>query len=206
MATFYQGTRPVLKGRTTADEVNTYTGEAGVYSNWSLMNPSHPLDGAPDSAYTPGSGDSPHGLNLTRYFQGDDSGSAVEELNDPGMGKRLDGFRYRPLENKAAGNNLVFKSGFGHDDRVTDYSLIDQYDDSEKQRRLDDPGHDIRAIDASGTASSFGYFNPWVYKGVGAAPLADTTQDVPEGYDNEYGHNRVLEWQGVPSAAALATS
>lgn len=206
MAIFYQGTRPILKGRTTANEINTFTGQAAVYSNWSLMNSDRPLDGAPDNDHTPGTGYHPHGLTLTRYFRGLDSGGANEQLDSPGNGVRMDGFRYRPLENKAAGNNLVFKDVYGHEPRVTDYSQWDQYDDSERQRRLDNPGHVIRAIDAAGTANTFGYFDPFVYKGVTTTPLHDTSQTVPTTYDNEYGHNRVMEWQGVTSAQALATS
>jgi hypothetical protein len=204
MATFYQGTRPVLKGRTTADETNTFTGEAGVYSNWSIMNPSHVLDGAPDTAHTPGTGYHPHGLQMTRMFRGLDTQSQVWEMATPGAGVRLEGFRYHPLENKAAGNNLAFRSGFGHADRVTDYSLLDQFDDTDRQRRLDDPGHAIRYVDAAGTANSFGYFNHYIYKGITTPPLQDTSQAVPDGYDNEYGHNRVMEWQGVTSAQALS--
>lgn len=206
MATFYQGTRPVLKGRTTANEIHDFTGRAAVYSNWSLMNSDHPLDGAPDSDHTPGTGYHPHGLMLTRYYRGLISGGANESMSDPGSGVRLEGFRYRPLENKAAGNNLAFKASYGHIPRETDYSQWDAYDDSERQRRLDDPGHIVRAHGAAGTANSFGYFDHFIYKGVTTPPLEDTSQTVPTDYDNEYGHNRVMEWQGVTSAKALATS
>jgi hypothetical protein len=203
MALFYSGKRPVLKGRDADQNINTYTNEVEEYSNWSLMNPSHVLDGIPATPHTPGDGYHPHGLNLTRYYNGDDSESRIRSLRDAGSGVRIDGMRYRPLENKAAGNNLVFGSSYGHEPRATDYSLIDPYDDTDRQRRLDDPGHAIRAIDATGTAASFGYFDPYVYKGVTTVSLGETTQAYPTDFDHEYGKNRVNEWRGVTSAKAL---
>jgi hypothetical protein len=113
--------------------------------------------------------------------------------------------RYRPLENKAAGNALVFYSGYGHAPRVTDYSQWDAYDDSDRFVPLASSavGHVKRAYGASGTAANFGYFDHFIYKGVTTQPLANTSQTVPTGYDHDYGRNRVNEWQGVTSAKAL---
>lgn len=208
MSMYYTGKRPVLKGR-SGTNINTFTGRVGVYSNWELMDPDHALDGAPRLNYTPGTGDSPHDLQMTRRFRGLDD-TSVWKLRAVGSGTRLDGFRYRPLENKAAGNNLVFKSAYGHavltpqQRQESDYAEIDPYDDTYRQRRLDDPGHIIRDIDAAGTANSFGYFNIYIYKGITEQPLEDTSQTVPEGHDNAYGHNRVNEWFGVTSAKALS--
>lgn len=206
MATFYQGTRPVLKGRDADESIHPYKG-VGVYSNWALFNTSHVLDGAPDTDHTPGTGYHPHGLQLTRRFRGlETHGTSVEQLRSPGGGVRLGShFRWHPNENKAAGNNLVFKAGFGHIVRTVDYSLNDYYDDTYRQRRLDDAGHAIRYTGDAGVVEGMGAYRPFVNQGVTAQPLSDTTQEYPEGsdYGTVYGRNRVGEWVGVPSGKAL---
>ena len=92
MATFYSGFRSVLKGRNSDDSVHPWKGTAGTYSNYSLFNTSHVLDGAPDNDHTPGTGYHPHGLAMTRWYlglQNDDM-----PLRAPG---HTDDQRYRPL-------------------------------------------------------------------------------------------------------------
>ncbi len=201
MAVFYLGPRPVLRGRSSTGNVHPWKGTEEVYSNYSIYNSSQILDGAPNNDHTPGTGRHPHDLKMSRIFRGLEN--REQPLDAPGGGARIEGMRYRPLENKAAGNNKVFKSGFGHVDRVTSYSLVPPYSHSYKFQPLDVVGHAARDIDADGTANSFGRFGPHVNKGVTDEPLDRDGQTVPEGYDNEYGRNRVLEWQGIPSARAL---
>lgn len=202
MSVFYVGPRPVLRGKNDNDAVNPYTGETGTYSNWDIFNTSHVLSGMPNTDVAPGSGDYPHGLTLSRRYRGLDT---LNPLDNSGGGARIDGMRFRPLENKAAGNALVFYSGYGHIRRVTDYSEWDPYDDSDRFVPLTSSavGHVKRAYGAAGTAANFGYFDHFIYKGVTTQPLEDTVQTVPTGYDHDYGRNRVNEWQGVTSAKAL---
>lgn len=202
MAIFYVGPRPVLRGKNSGDAVHPITGAEGVYSNWDIHNTSHVLAGAPNNDHTPGTGYHPHGLTLTRRHRGLDT---LNPLDNSGGGARIDGMRYRPLENKAAGNALVFYSGYGHIPRVTGYSQWDAYDDSDRFVPLTSSavGHVKRAHGAAGTAATFGYFDHYIYKGVTDEPLEDTVQTVPTTYDNAYGRNRVNEWQGVTSAKAL---
>lgn len=202
MAVFYVGPRRVLKGRNSNNMVNPYKGTAGTYSFYPLYSTDHVLDGAPNENYVPGSGAHPHGLNLSRVFVGLED--AVQPLRSAGEGSRIDGMRFRPFENRSAAGAVVFDSTFGHEIRETDYSYNRRYEHTYRFERMDDPGHEIRYIDAAGTANSFGAFGPYVRKGVGEAAFVDDFgQEVPAGYDNEYGHNRVNEWRGVTSAKAL---
>lgn len=200
MAMFYTGFRNVLKGRNWNDAEHPTKG-VGVYSNWALFNTSHVLDGAPREDHVPGSGRHPHDVRLTQMYHGE---FPTYPLEDPGNGPRIEGMRYRPLENKAAGNNLVFKSGYGHEPRETAYSVYNNFTfDGVGVHVLDDPGHEVRA-EGEGGASTFGAFDPWIYKGITDPALADPGHEVPEGYDNAYGFNKVNEWQGVPSSKALS--
>jgi len=204
MTVFYTGMRPVLKGRNSNDAVHPNKGVVGTYSNWSLFNTSHVLDGAPNNNHVPGEGRHPHGISMSRRYNGlETHSSQVEELRAAGGGVRITGMRYRPLENKAAGNNLAFISGYGHIDRETSYSLVDHYDDTNRQVQISDPGHVRRGVDAANTANSFGAFDPHIYKGVPTGQLDDAGSARPTGYDNSYGKNRVLEWRGVTSARIL---
>lgn len=201
MALFYQGKRPVLKGRNSSDSKNPYKGNVvGTYSNWSIYNTSHVLDGAPNSHVEPGDGAYPGDYAMSRYFRGDDTGSAIVNLRAAGGGVRITGMRYRPLENKAAGNNKVFKSVYGHavlTPTTRTYSF-DDYIQGTYRPALITGGHAVRYIDASGTANSFGSFGPWVNKGVTDEPLSNTSAS-----SDEYGRKKVNEWKGVTSAKAL---
>lgn len=207
MSVFYTGPRPVNKGKISSDAVHTWKGTAGTYSNWDLFNPSQVLDGAPNSDVRPGGGSFPHGLMLSRYFEGLINGSAVRDMATPG---HTDDQRFRPLENKAAGQALVFKTGYGHADRVTSYSLIDHYDDSNRQTYLDDPGHTERSwgnADATpvGPAATFGRFDIYIYKGITTHSMLASTRGTtqPDDAHSEYGRNRINEWRGVTSSKAL---
>lgn len=206
MAVFYTGYRPILRGQNDSDWVNTYTGRRGTYSNWSLMSSAHVLDGAPNTNHTPGTGYSPHGLQLTRRFLGYDAETA--RVKNAGSGARLTGMRYRPKEYKGLDGAEVFQSNFGHVVRVTAYSQHSNWiyyglaiDDP-----LLNPGHPVRNYGDPGVPATFGVFRPSEPHGVAAAQVFVSTygQAVPAtASTNPYGHNRVREWRGVTSAKAL---
>jgi len=202
MALFYQGSRPVTKGRNSNDSVHPYKG-VGVYSNWSLYNTSHVLDGAPNTDHTPGTGRHPHGYQMSRRYTGLDTRYPLE---NSGNGPELTWWTKLStlMAMRGEDGQAVFKNGFGHVDRVNSFSLLDPWTyRGVTTRPLNDPGHTYRNVDAAGTANSFGAFAPHIYKGVTPRPLNDSGQLKPEGYDNVGGHNRVNEWRGVPSAKAL---
>jgi hypothetical protein len=202
MALFYTGSRPVTKGRNSNDAVNPYKGSAGTYSNWSLYNTSHVFDGMPNVNHVPGTGRHPHGLQMSRWYRGEDTKFPMDGV---GTGNRIEGMRYRPLENKAVGSAKVFQPTYGmsvEERRARGYSF-DDYSHDNRQNRLEDIGHTLRFIGAAGTAATFGRFDPHVNKGVSAQPFDDFGQPLPEGYDNPYGRNRTLEWRGIPSAKAI---
>lgn len=211
MATFYVGKRPVLRGRRDSDfsfteKTKTLSGKTrsavGTYSRYTLFGPGV-LTGAPDNDHTPGTGYSPHGLFLTRYFRGLDTKGA---LDGPGSGARLTGARYRPLEYKGLSVAAALAdSSLGHARRVTSYSQYDNFtfDGVTSAEALKAPGHAIRAIGASGTAASFGYFDPYGYKGTTTQALSGATQAYPTTFDHAYGKNRVNEWRGLPGSKAL---
>lgn len=210
MATFYIGIRPVLRGRSSdefsfAEKTSTLSGKVrsatGVYSNYSLFSPGL-LTGAPDSGHDIGDGRHPHGLFLSRRYRGLDT---QEPMDGAGGGERLSYHRTKPLEHKGLPGAVVFPSGYGHTDRVTGYERYDnfKFDGIASAETLTDPGHAKRAIGDSGTAATFGAFDPHINKGVSAQALAGTSGGVPDGYDNEYGKNRVNEWHGVTASKAL---
>jgi hypothetical protein len=110
--------------------------------------------------------------------------------------------RYRPLEYKGTGGQGVFSGTWGHADRVTSYSNYNNniFDGIDSAELMADPGHAIRS---SGGAASFGAFGPHVHKGT-TEVFSDTYgQGVPDGYQNDYGRNRVNEHRGVTSSKAL---
>lgn len=202
MALFYAGPRPVLKGRNSNNMINPYKGTAGTYSFYPLYSTDHVLDGAPENNYTPGSGEYPHGLNLSRVYTGLENN--IQPLKSAGDGARIDGMRFRPFESKGAVGTFVFSSSFGHVTRETDYSYNRRYEHTYKFQRMSDPGHSARFTSEDGAADSFGAFAPYEYKGAGDGVFGSGYgQTVPAGYDNEYGRNRVNEWRGVPSSEAL---
>lgn len=198
MALFYTGKRPVTKGRNSSESVHHWKGTAGKYSNYSIFNPSHIFDGAPNTNHTPGSGRHPGSVMLSQMFNGE---FASYPITNVGGGTRIDGMRYRPLEKKATGGAQVFGTGWGHVVRESDYRH-DLYSHENRTERLDDVGHSKRT-DETGAPATFGHFGPYEHKGTANGPLVDSGYAYPTGYDNLYGKNRVQEWQGVASAKAL---
>jgi hypothetical protein len=197
MATVYIGYRPILKGRNANDSIHYWKGKVGVYSNWSLMNPSHPLDGAPDRNAVLGNDTRLSRPTFLEYiFAG---GHHLYRMANAGGGARLDYGRFRPLEYKGLLGASAFPGTFGHQVRVTDYSQYNNYifDGVSAADIMLATGH-VRRFNAS----YGGAFDPYIFKGV-VSVMVNTGQALPVGYDNPYGHNRVLEWRGVPSAQAL---
>lgn len=203
MTTFYVGYRNVLKGRNDTDAVNPYKKKVAVYSNYSIYNPSHVLDGAPDKNHLPGDGYFPHDIFLSRRFRGLDT---QEPMDNAGDGVRLSYGRFRPLEykglsvSKALGNpgHAIRHNAFTYSFYTTNF-----YVGLDADRALNAPGHAIRYIGAPGTANSFGAFNPYIYKGTSTAALKGGGKAVPAVGTDPYGFEHTLEWFGVPSSKAL---
>lgn len=197
MAT-YTGLRPIRPQKNSSDAVHPTRGE-GVYSYWDIFNSTQLLEDMPIDNHLPGTGYSPHNLQMSYWYRG--LGFQQYPLTAPGLGDRIDGMRYRPWEYKGTDGQGVFSGTWGHANRVTDYSQWDRYDDSERITHLKSTsGHGIRLIGDSGVANSFGRFQNWIYKGV-EPTLNDPGQS---GEPSDYGHYDALEWKGVPSAKALS--
>lgn len=208
MATFYVGPRPVLKGRSSAEMVNPYTsmtGKAkgtGTYSFYPLYSASSVLDGAPDRHVAPGTGEFPGNRFLSQLFNG--STLYVHPLSGsfPNGSATYEGARFRPLEFKGLSGAAAFPSGFGHADRVSEYSYNNFiFDGVTSSNVFANLGHAPRT-EAQGAPSSFGLFRPNDTHGVTSAKV------FTDGYGQanvttEYGREKVQEWYGVPSAKAL---
>lgn len=197
MATAYVGVRPVLRGRMASEFRNPSKAKpVGTYSHYVNFAPGL-LTGMPDNHHVPGTGYHPHGIAMTRRHRGLDT---KNPLDAPGLGARISGMRFRPLENKAAGNNLAFPVGFGHAKRSTAYSVYNNFsfDGVTSAQQFVNTGHAKRVIGTSGTAASFGAWTPDKYKGVTTQALANPINTNPV-----YGHQNVNEWKGVASAKAL---
>lgn len=212
MATFYVGPRPVLKGRSTANMVNPYTtmtGKAkgtGTYSFYPLYSTDHVLDGAPDNHHVPGTGRHPGNLFLSQLFTG--SVFYVHPLSGsfPDGSATYEGARFRPYEYKGLAGSVAFPRDFGQANQYfSEYSYNNYiFDGVDSANVMANTGHAQRT-EAQGAPSSFGYFIPAAFSGVQSAVVftAGYGEAYPTGYDNEYGQNRVKEFQGVPSAKAL---
>lgn len=203
MATFYVGPRPVLKGRSTADMVNPYKGTAGTYSFYPLFAKGL-LDGAPDNHHVPGTGERPGNRFLSQIFNG--TTLYIHPLSGtfPDGTATYDGARFKPKEYKGLTGAAAFPSGYGHADRVTDYSLYSNYFfDGVTSAEIFAAGFGHAArTEAQGAPASFGVFRPSEAQGVSSAKV------FTDGYGQanvtgDYGREKVKEWYGVPSAKAL---
>lgn len=205
MATFYVGRRPVLKGKNSNDAVHTWKNKKGTYSNWDIFNTSHVLDGGPDNNYTIGSGDRPHGLQMSRWYRGLDT---KFPMDGAGGGTRLSYHRTKMHEYKGLTATQAMNNP-GHEARPHTYSwsrnsTTNFFRGVASANPLLNGGHSIRAIGAAGTANSFGRFDPHVNKGVSGQALAGASGGVPAADAvGVYGFEHINEWNGVPSAKAL---
>jgi hypothetical protein len=106
------------------------------------------------------------------------------------------------MEYKGLAGAAAFPSGFGHADRVSDYSYNNNiFDGVPSADIFANTGHAART-EAQGAPSSFGVFKPEEFQGVTSSKIftvgygqANTTGD--------YGREKVQEYFGVPSAKAL---
>jgi hypothetical protein len=208
MATFYVGPRPVLKGRSSVEMVNPYTtmsGKvkgAGTYSFYPLYSTSHVLDGAPNNHFAPGTGQFPGNVFLSQLFNG--STLYVHPLSGlfPDGKATYDGARFRPLEFKGLSGAAAFPLGFGHADRISDYSYNNYiFDGVTSSDVFANTGHGPRT-EAQGAPSSFGLFRPSEPQGVESAKVFTDGYGLPN-TTTDYGREKVQEWYGVPSAKAL---
>lgn len=204
MATAYVGPRPVLKGRTSANMVHPYKNKVGVYSFWVNWSPDQVLDGAPDNHHVPGTGRHPGNVFLSQVFRG-----AMTYLHplagDFADGAGYEGARFKPMEYKGLAGAKAFPAGFGHADRVSEYSYNNNiFDGVTSAKVLTNVGH-AKRTEAQGAPATFGVFIPDAFQGVTSTQIFTSGygQAIPAGYDNEYGRNRVKEFRGVPSAKAL---
>lgn len=198
--------------------------KVGVYSYYPLFGPGL-LTGAPDNNHVPGTGIYPHAIFLSRVFLGLQTSARKTSLLAPGLGPRLAyaGGRFRPLEYKGLDSDRVFPAHMGHGFRdpvrveFTWASWSNYYFAGlPSAQALPDAqlGHKLRSIGAAGAPATFGAFQPYIYKGVDPTLKEGSItrhgeqstalgEAIPSGHDNAYGHNRVNEWFGVPSAKAL---
>ena len=203
MAIFYTGYRQVTKGRNANDSVHPDKG-VGEYSNYSLWNTSHVLDGAPNNHHVPGTGYFAGDYYLSSIMTGAFLDPAIP-LEGPGLGPELDWYTlFSTLLAKRGedGQHAFGGASFGHALRDSDYSYGYAQHAADMTEELANGGHAERYVDGAGAANSFGHFAPHVHKGV-TVVFSDYGQAVPDNYDNEYGHNKPMEWRGVPSAQIL---
>lgn len=198
MATFYVGYRQVLRGRNANNFVHSTKNKVGVYSNYSLMDNSPKLlSGFPDNAYTRGT--YKQALLLEYIAAGLPH---IAPMSGAGGGARVDGARFRPLENKGLAGAKAFPSGYGHAVRGDIYSFSNYsnfiFDGLAAVEALASPGHAIRYGLSYG-----GPFKPYQNQGITPQALAGGGQAVPAVATGSYGHNRVNEWRGLPSSRAL---
>jgi hypothetical protein len=205
MATFYDGPRPVLKGRNTSQMVNPYKGTAGTYSFYPLFSTSHVLDGAPDNHHVPGTGYHPGNVLLSQLFNG--TNLYVHPLSGtfPDGKATYDGARFKPLEYKGLSTAKAFSTGYGHAvDRASDYALYSNYKfDGVTSANVFASGFGhAQRTDAQGAAASFGLFIPDEKHGVPSA-IVFTSGYGQANTTGDYGREKINEWVGVPSAKAL---
>jgi hypothetical protein len=210
MATFYVGPRPVLRGQNTNDMVNPYytiTGKAkgkGTYSYYPLYNTSQLLRGAPDNAYTPGTGARPGNRLMSQLF----TGSTLYAGTTPLAGTFADGTatyegaRYRPLEYRGIAGARALNGG--HAKRSLYYGSYSNFifDGVTSANVMPATyGHAPRT-EAEGAPASFGYFRPNDVHGVASSTVFASGYGQPNA-TTIYGRAHPKEYKGVPSAKAL---
>lgn len=211
MALFYNGPRPVLKGRNKNNAVHPYNG-VGKYSNWDNYNTDNVFDGAPNINYVPGSGRFPHGVKLSKLQLGTDLTVQGPMKNvTVGAAPALTWYRKYsdlfPLQGRDG--QSAFHSGYGHLDRVTSYSLWDAWTFhgvNNPPFKTSAMGHAARKPGQNGAANDFGIREPHINKGVTKTPLNNAGSVLPTGYNNLGGKNKINEWRGIAAATALKTS
>jgi hypothetical protein len=210
MATFYVGPRPVLRGQNTNDMVNPYytmTGKAkgkGTYSYYPLRSTSQLLTGAPDNAYTPGSGARPGNRLMSQLFTGSTLYAGTTPLAGtfPNGSANYDGARFRPLEYKGIAGAQALNGG--HAQRNLYYGFYSNFIfDGVASAEVMPAGYGHAArTDAQGAPNSFGLFRPDEFHGVASAVVFTADYGQPN-TTTIYGRSNPKRWTGVPSAQAL---
>lgn len=201
---YYVGPRPVLRGRNWKNSVNPYTGKTATYSNWSLFNTEHVLDGAPIANVTPGTGKFPGDYFMSYIRRGGQHVAPLSAINGLGTAPRQPLGHYGPNLYRGLTGAKAMPTGYGHTPRVTAYSEWSNYVYGGLSADSALPtgyGHARRAVSTSAT---FGSFQPKAWKGVApsiAMPVVGSTTTAA--YTNAYGKNRTKEWRGTPSSKAL---
>lgn len=187
---YYDGTRPVLKGRFSQNNVHPWTGEVGEYSNFSIFNIDNVLDGAPRVALAPRTPDDP-------FKALDDAGSRNE-------------FHWAWWDDDELTDELqqpVFRAGFGHaigespygSDEVYEWNGF-EYFGITPEPLSGDFGHGLSYYDSVTNPEGFdNLLNRQVYR-VGDDPLEDPGHTLD---DDPYQVRGTAVWQGVQSSNAL---
>jgi hypothetical protein len=193
--------RPILPGQNENEFVPPWRDSPGVYSYFPIWSSTQLLEDMPINKHVPGEGRHPHGLQMSRWFLGLQNDTL---LGNPGLGTRIDGMRFNPTLFRGLVGALEGTSGQSNPNLTYSRFTNFVFHGLEIDKTLVDPGHSARGVDGEGTAATFGSFGP-LDPGAKALfqPMEDPGQALPEGYDNSYGHNRIQEWHGVPSARVL---
>ena len=135
------------QSQNTNDFVHPVKG-VGVYSNWAIFSTNQLLSAMPLSDHTPGEGRQPHGIQMSRWFTGEETSFP---MSNPGMGDRLDAEyqRFHPLEYKGLDSTRQLAGDYGHEpQRSLYYSLYSNliFDGLEISEVLksDRVGHEVR--------------------------------------------------------------
>jgi hypothetical protein len=170
-----------------------------------LYNTSHVLDGAPNEDHVPGTGYHPGDYYLSSVMLGNFVDFKTP-LTDPGDGAELEWYTLSSIllgRRGQDGQHAFGGADFGHEVRDSDYSHGYLIRAALYPQFLQDAGHELRDLDAEGTANTYGRHNPHINKGVTPVFGDELGHAIPDGYDNEYGHNKPNEWKGLPSSRAL---
>ncbi len=205
MAAYYgDGYRPVLKGRNYFEFKNPITGIFNPYGDRSLWGTSHIFDDAPLIDHQPGTGYSPHGFQYSQWFLG----LAFQHTPMDFTGKPdrplapFFPYQYYGLEGIAP-----LRGAYGHTGVIeSESSRVGYvYRGLPIDRELNDPGHVQFEIGDPRAPATFGSFHPLNpgSRHVGIAIFASTFGEPVPVTVGDYGHDRVQEWEGVPSAVAL---
>lgn len=194
---YYTGLRPVLRGR-TAPRFNPFTGKPAVYSNYLIFSDEHVLDGAPIENHVPGTGYHPHDWLLSQWFL---HGSSNKWMKNPGNGIRQLYERTNPTLWKGITKAMAEPGHAAF--RDSPYAYYNMFFHGLNSAKAMTGGHPKRYIGDINAPASFGYFDPWLYKGVPSTHAMDGVGIKVSSVLGEYGRDRVMEWRGVPSGKAM---
>lgn len=199
----YTGKRPILPQRDST-QVNPVTGETEE-SNYSYSEGKN-LSGQvfadiPD--HEPGTGYYPGDVAMTRRFLGQDT---QNELDDPGEGADTSYLGHVTWPNPVPGAEVMGDPGheLGRDNPYARHTNFEPHQGVPSTDKTLDGGHPVRYEWDEDVPTGGGATQPLEYHGVTEQPLDDSGREKPEvNAEGIYGHQRVNEWKGVPSAKVL---